>query len=88
MRSTWPIWPNAPRRQGCIGVPGCCWPGCSSDSSGPLGSRAQGQVRNPKAVPRAVTPREALKPEERATIALFRQGLAFGGLHHHAGTAA
>ena len=38
-----------------------------------LGSRAQGQVRNPSAVPRAVTPREALKPEERATIALFRQ---------------
>jgi len=38
-----------------------------------LGSRAQGQGRNPKAVPRAVTPREALKPEERATIALFRQ---------------
>ena len=38
-----------------------------------LGSRAQGQVRNPNAVPRAVTPREALKPEERATIALFRQ---------------
>ena len=28
-----------------------------------LGSRAQGQVRNPQAVPRAVTPREALKLE-------------------------
>src|SRR5262245_42058877 len=38
-----------------------------------LESRLHGQVRNPKAVPRAVTPREALKPEERATIALFRQ---------------
>ena len=38
-----------------------------------LGSRAQGQMRNPNAVPRAVTPREALKPEERATITLFRQ---------------
>jgi len=38
-----------------------------------LGSRAQGQARNPHAVPRAVTPREALKLEERATIALFRQ---------------
>ena len=37
------------------------------------GSRAQGQGRNPHAVPRAVTPREALKLEERATIALFRQ---------------
>ena len=38
-----------------------------------LGSRLQGQVRNPNALPRPVTPREALKPEERATIALFRQ---------------
>jgi S1-C subfamily serine protease len=38
-----------------------------------LGSRAQGQGRNPNAVPRAVTPRETLKAEERATIALFRQ---------------
>src|SRR5215510_6943173 len=38
-----------------------------------LRSQAQGQVRNPNAVPRAVTPREALKPEEHATIALFRQ---------------
>ena len=38
-----------------------------------LESRAQGQIRNPNAVPRAVAPREALKLEERATIALFRQ---------------
>jgi len=38
-----------------------------------LESRAQGQGRNPNAVPRAVTPREVLKLEERATIALFRQ---------------
>jgi len=38
-----------------------------------MGSRAQGQLRNPAAVPRAVTPREGLKLEERATIALFRQ---------------
>lgn len=38
-----------------------------------LRSPSQGQLRNPNAVPRAVTPREGLKPEERATIALFRQ---------------
>ena len=36
-------------------------------------SPSQGQLRNPNAVPRTVTPREGLKPEERATIALFRQ---------------
>ena len=34
---------------------------------------SQGQLRNPNAVPRPLTPREGLKPEERATIALFRQ---------------
>src|SRR5712692_5340305 len=38
-----------------------------------LGSRAQGQLRNPHSVPLSLTPREALKSEERATIALFRQ---------------
>ena len=38
-----------------------------------LESRAQRQGRNPQAVPRTVTPREGLKLEERATIALFRQ---------------
>ena len=38
-----------------------------------LGSRAQGQLRNPHAVPRSVTPRSGLNPEERATITLFRQ---------------
>jgi S1-C subfamily serine protease len=38
-----------------------------------IGNRAQGQLRNPHAVPRPVTPRSGLNPEERATIALFRQ---------------
>ena len=38
-----------------------------------LGSRAQGQLRNPHAVQRSVTPRSGLTPEERTTIALFRQ---------------
>jgi len=38
-----------------------------------LGSHAQGQLRNPHAVPRSVTPRSGLNPEERATITLFRQ---------------
>src|SRR5215467_7102876 len=38
-----------------------------------LGRHAQGQLRNPHAVPRPVTPRSGLNPEERATIALFRQ---------------
>ena len=38
-----------------------------------LGRHAQGQLRNPHATPRIVTPRGALNAEERATIALFRQ---------------
>ena len=38
-----------------------------------IGSRAQGQLRNPHAVSRSVTPRSGLNSEERATIALFRQ---------------
>ena len=38
-----------------------------------LGRHAQGQLRNPHATPRTVTPRGALNAEERATIALFRQ---------------
>jgi S1-C subfamily serine protease len=38
-----------------------------------IGSRAQGQLRNPHAISRSVTPRGGLNPEERATIALFRQ---------------
>jgi len=38
-----------------------------------MGNRAQGQLRNPHAVSRSVTPRSGLNPEERATIALFRQ---------------
>jgi S1-C subfamily serine protease len=38
-----------------------------------LGRHAQGQLRNPNATPRAITPRGALNAEERATIALFRQ---------------
>jgi len=38
-----------------------------------LGRHAQGQLRNPNAVPRTITPRGALNAEERATIALFRQ---------------
>jgi S1-C subfamily serine protease len=38
-----------------------------------MGHRAQGQVRNPTAVPRSITPRSGLTPEERATITLFRQ---------------
>ena len=38
-----------------------------------LGRHAQGQLRNPHAAPRTITPRGALNPEERATIALFRQ---------------
>ena len=37
-----------------------------------MGSRAQGQMRNPHAVPRTVTPREALKPEERNRGALLK----------------
>ena len=38
-----------------------------------LGRHAQGQLRNPHAAPRTITPRGALNAEERATIALFRQ---------------
>jgi S1-C subfamily serine protease len=38
-----------------------------------LGRHAQGQLRNPNAAPRTITPRGALNAEERATIALFRQ---------------
>jgi hypothetical protein len=38
-----------------------------------LGRQAQGQLRNPNAAPRTITPRGALNAEERATIALFRQ---------------
>ena len=38
-----------------------------------LGHQAQGQLRNPNAAPRPITPRGALNTEERATIALFRQ---------------
>ena len=38
-----------------------------------LGSPAQGQLRNPHAAPRTITPRGGLNAEERATIALFRQ---------------
>ena len=38
-----------------------------------LGRHAQGQLRNPNATPRTITPRGALNAEERATIALFRQ---------------
>ena len=38
-----------------------------------LGRHAQGQLRNPHAAPRPITPRGALNAEERATIALFRQ---------------
>jgi len=38
-----------------------------------LGRHAQGQLRNPHATSRTVTPRGALNAEERATIALFRQ---------------
>jgi len=66
------IWPNAPRRQGCIGVPGCC---CLAAPRTRLdaGESCPGAGTQSQAVPRAVTPREALKPEERATIALFRQ---------------
>ena len=38
-----------------------------------LGRHAQGQLRNPNAAPRTITPRGALNAEERAIIALFRQ---------------
>ncbi len=38
-----------------------------------LGRHAQGQLRNPHAAPRTITPRGSLNAEERATIALFRQ---------------
>ena len=38
-----------------------------------LGRHAQGQLRNPNAAPRTITPRGALNAEERTTIALFRQ---------------
>jgi S1-C subfamily serine protease len=38
-----------------------------------LGRHAQGQLRNPNATSRAITPRGALNAEERTTIALFRQ---------------
>jgi len=38
-----------------------------------LERQAQGQLRNPNATPRTITPRGALNAEERATIALFRQ---------------
>ena len=38
-----------------------------------LGRQAQGQLRNPNAASRAITPRGALNAEERTTIALFRQ---------------
>ena len=38
-----------------------------------LGRQAQGQLRNPNAAPRPITPRGALNAEERATIAFFRQ---------------
>ncbi len=38
-----------------------------------LGRHAQGQLRNPHAAPRTITPRGTLNAEERATIALFRQ---------------
>jgi S1-C subfamily serine protease len=38
-----------------------------------LGSDAQGQLRNPNAAPRTITPRGGLNAEERATIGLFRQ---------------
>jgi S1-C subfamily serine protease len=37
------------------------------------GHQAQGQLRDPNAAPRPITPRGALNAEERATIALFRQ---------------
>jgi hypothetical protein len=35
-----------------------------------LGRHAQGQLRNPNAASRAITPRGALNAEERTTIAL------------------
>ena len=38
-----------------------------------LGRHAQGQLHNPNAAARAITPRGALNAEERTTIALFRQ---------------
>ena len=38
-----------------------------------LGNYAQGQLRNPNAAPRTITPRGGLNAEERATIGLFRQ---------------
>jgi S1-C subfamily serine protease len=38
-----------------------------------LESPAQGQLRNPNAAPRTITPRGGLNAEERATIGLFRQ---------------
>jgi S1-C subfamily serine protease len=38
-----------------------------------LESPAQGQLRNPNAAPRTITPRGGLNTEERATIGLFRQ---------------
>jgi S1-C subfamily serine protease len=38
-----------------------------------LGSDVHGQLRNPNAAPRTITPRGGLNAEERATIGLFRQ---------------
>src|SRR5262245_59851892 len=46
---------------------------CLYSLSGLPGNHAQGQLRNPNAAPRTITPRGALNAEERATIALFRQ---------------
>ena len=46
---------------------------CISGLGWLLGRHAQGQLRNPNAIPRTITPRGALNAEERATIALFRQ---------------
>ena len=55
----WPSW----------AVITCCILGLSWMLAGP----AQGQLRNPNAAPRTITPRGGLNAEERATIGLFRQ---------------
>ncbi|HEY5871540.1 MAG TPA: trypsin-like peptidase domain-containing protein [Candidatus Tectomicrobia bacterium] len=47
--------------------------GCILSLSWMLESPAHGQLRNPNATPRTVTPRGGLNAEERATIGLFRQ---------------
>lgn len=56
--------------------PGWCWGvllGLVLGLDVGLEPLALGQARNPNAVPRPVAPRNRLNPEERATIALFRQ---------------